>query len=181
MKLMKKLTCTAVAACMALSATAVAGAANIEDQPYYHGVDWSTVDTSMCQPDTDWHFYPQTGIIQSRSSYRPVFSGWVYGVPANTYTGTSTRAFVTDLSFEDGESGEIQVTLNDSQDYNKANVNVSVYDKSAQRIVSYVTLENKTPSPTTKYFYVTPSHNYDLYISHQGSGIQNESLNILVR
>lgn len=62
MKKCKRFLCVLCAACMMLSAAASAGAASFEDDPYYFGVDWSQVDTSMCISGTEYHRYPQTSL-----------------------------------------------------------------------------------------------------------------------
>lgn len=167
------------ASCIVFSMAVGASAASIEDDPYYCGVDWSQVDTSMCIPGTEYHRYeqPSTSLL---SADRAAFSGWVKGVPANASLGTSQYALVTDLTFEEGESGTVEVTFTDSQDLSKSDVNISIYDKDDQLITDYVSLAYNSKAPVTTSFHVDPTHEYDLFISHQGTGLQNERIVVKV-
>ena len=147
-----------------------------------YGTDWSKVDTSMCVPGTEYYKIPEDGIT------RPIFSGFVYGVPQGIPTqdilgknlmAISNYRFITDLVFQPGEAGKVQFTLNDSQDYAKSDIYVTVYDKTTQTVLVYYKLENTAPTPSSMSCRIDPTHTYSLYISHGGTGLQNESLNIL--
>ena len=130
----------------------------------------------MCVPGTEYHRSTQPGIVPLDASYRPVFAGWVRGVPANTYPATSTYCFVTSLSFQAYETGMVRVTFTDSQDPSKSDINISIYDKSDQVFSDYFQLSYDKLNSQSKSFYVNPSHEYNLYISHQGTGLQNERI-----
>ena len=82
------------ASCIVLSMAAAASAASIEDDPYYCGVDWSQADTSMCISGTEYHRYEQPPALV-QGAERAVFSGWVKGVPANGYPGSSQWELIT--------------------------------------------------------------------------------------
>lgn len=116
MKKSKKFLSILCAACMMLSLAVSASATSFEDDPYYFGIDWSQVDTSMCIPGTEYHRYPQSPISLLATADRNVFSGWVRGVPANPWPGTSQTTLVTGLTFENNETGVVTVTFTDSQD-----------------------------------------------------------------
>ncbi|MEQ2455524.1 hypothetical protein [Flavonifractor hominis] len=167
------------ASCIVFSMAVGASATSIEDDPYYCGVDWSQVDTSMCISGTEYHRYeqPSTSLL---SADRAAFSGWVKGVPANASLGTSQYALVTDLTFEEGESGTVEVTFTDSQDLSKSDVNISIYDKDDQLITDYFSLAYNSKAPVTALFHIDPTHEYDLFISHQGTGLQNERIVVKV-
>lgn len=123
MKKCKRFLCVLCAACMMLSAAASAGAASFEDDPYYFGVDWSQVDTSMCISGTEYHRYPQTSLGLLADVDRNVFTGWVKGVPANSCPG----ALVTELIFENDETGVVEITFADTQGLNETDINVSAF------------------------------------------------------
>ncbi len=178
MKKFKKLLSVLCAVCMMLSLAVSASAASLEDDPYYFGIDWSQVDTSMCIPGTEYHRYPQSPISMLATADRNVFSGWVRGVPANPYPGTSNTTLVTGLAFESDETGVVTVTFTDSQDPSKSDVNVSIYDKDEQLISDYFSLAYNSTAPVSKSFNVDPTHEYNLFISHQGSGLQNVRLTV---
>ncbi len=76
-----------------------------------YSTDWSKIDASMCVPGTEYHKTPEDGIT------RPIFSGFVYGVPQGIPTqdilgknlmAISNYRFITDLVFQPGEVGKIQ-------------------------------------------------------------------------
>lgn len=167
------------ASCIVLSMAIAASATSIEDDPYYCGVDWSQVDTSMCIPGTEYHRYEQPSALLLNAD-RVVFSGWVKGVPENGYPGTSQWELVTGLSFEEGESGAVEVTFTDSQDPRKADVNISIYDKNDQLITDYFSLSYNREVSATKVLNIDPTHEYNLFINYQGTGLQNERVVVKV-
>ena len=167
------------ASCIVLSVAAAASAAPIEDDPYYCGIDWSQVDTSMCISGTEYHRYEQPPAL-SLGADRAVFSGWVRGVPANGYPGSSQWELITGLTFEKGESGVVEVTFTDSQDPSKADVNISIYDKNDQLITDYFSLPYSSGVPVTKLLNVDPTHEYNVLINYQGTGLQNERVVVKV-
>ena len=94
------------------------------------------------------------------------------------YPGTSNTTLVTGLTFESDETGVVTVTFTDSQDPSKSDVNVSIYDKDEQLISDYFSLAYNSTAPVSKSFNVDPTHEYNLFISHQGSGLQNVRLTV---
>lgn len=183
---MKKMLSVGLAGCMAASALMVgAGAVDtsalqnnfasvVLDETWgapgslidRYGVNWSKIDTSMCIPEQDYHYYSQEGIdseISIFASSRYYFSNWVYGIPQNANIAPSTYALLTDdLTFADDETGLIQVQATDTTSGIKT-VNISVYDITKSRISDWVTLDI---GGSSKEFIVDPTHEYRFYVSN---------------
>lgn len=138
--------------------------------PYYFGVDWSLVDTSMCVSGTDYHRSSQDPAAPPAPASRNIFIGWVRGVPAGVPAGITQAALVTELTFQEGEQGTVTLTFTDSQDADKSNLNVLLYDKTDHLISDYVTLSYDAAAPAARSFHVDPTHAYDISITHQGTG-----------
>lgn len=169
MKKNKKFLSILCAVCMLFALAAPASAASVapEDDPYWSGVDWDLVDTSMCVPGTEYHYYDQNVAAPLAAASRNVQSGWVEGIPANNYPGTSSRLLVTGLTFNSDETGMVQVSITGIR--NVSSVNISIYDKEIQAVTDYFTLDYNDTTLRTNSFYVDPTHEYNLYVSHNGA------------
>lgn len=180
----KKMMSVTLAGCMVASALMMsAGAVNTpvqQDNPNIvlnadwgkpggmidrHGVDWSKIDTSMCNSDKDYHFYPQNNAdIATKASKRYFYSGWVNGIPKNSNVAPSFYEIpgAGDLTFKSDESGRITVQATDTTS-GIATVNISVYDVTKARVNDWVKL---TVGGASKTFTVDPTHEYRFFVSN---------------
>lgn len=147
-----------------------------------HGVNWAKIDTSMCVPGKDYHFYPQSVVnddISLTASARSYYSGWVYGIPKNKNVAPSTFSLPNykDLAFETGETGTITVSATETTS-SISTVNISVYDITRSSISDWVTL---TIGGKSKSFNVDPTHEYRFYLSNNSVNSANVRFQITVK